>query len=90
MIGNAFKFTADGSITVKVELNLDNTLQLSIIDTGLGVREEDKKKLLKAFGKLEDDESKNCNRNGVGLGLLISNMICKSLSAKETGINIDS
>ena len=33
-----------------------------------------------AFGKSETDENKKLNRQGVGLGLLISNMIAKSLN----------
>ncbi|CAD8147576.1 unnamed protein product [Paramecium pentaurelia] len=90
LIGNAFKFTIEGSITVIVKDQKDGTLEIKIIDTGFGIREEDRKKLIKAFGRLDDDETKQFNRSGVGLGLLISNMICKSLSTKEAGIKIES
>ncbi|CAD8114737.1 unnamed protein product [Paramecium sonneborni] len=90
LIGNAFKFTFEGSITVIVSNQKDGTLIIKISDTGLGIREEDRKKLMKAFGRLDDDETKQFNRSGVGLGLLISNMICKSLSKKESGIKIES
>ncbi|CAD8192079.1 unnamed protein product [Paramecium pentaurelia] len=90
LIGNAFKFTIEGSITVSVIDQKDGTLEIKISDTGFGIREEDKKKLIKAFGRLDDDETKQFNRSGVGLGLLISNMICKSLSTKESGIKIES
>lgn len=39
-----------------------------------------------AFGKSESDESKNLNRQGVGLGLLISNMIARSLNWENVGL----
>lgn len=56
------------------------------MDTGVGIREEDKVKLLKAFGRIDNETSKTLNRNGVGLGLLISNVICYSLSHKGAPI----
>lgn len=42
------------------------------MDTGLGIRDKDKPKLFKAFGKLNDNDSSIMNKNGVGLGLMIS------------------
>lgn len=45
------------------------------MDTGLGIRDEDKPKLFKAFGKLSNNESSIMNKNGVGLGLLISHQL---------------
>lgn len=42
-------------------------------DTGLGIKEEDKPKLFKLFGKLED--TAHINTSGIGLGL----NICKKI-----------
>ena len=58
------------------------------MDTGLGIKDEDKNKLIKAFAKIDTDESKVLNRHGVGLGLLISNIIAKTLNFKMLGIDI--
>lgn len=58
------------------------------MDTGLGIKDEDKNKLIKAFAKVDTDESKVLNRHGVGLGLLISNIIAKTLNFKMLGIDI--
>jgi len=68
LVGNAIKFTYKGGITVKVaeKSKQSNYLDVSVIDTGIGIREEDKGKLFKMYGKLEDEES--VNKNGVGLG----------------------
>jgi signal transduction histidine kinase len=45
-------------------------IQMSVQDSGIGIKHEDKKKLFKLFGFL--DVSKELNAKGVGLGLHIS------------------
>jgi K+-sensing histidine kinase KdpD len=52
-------------------------IQFSVKDTGTGIKEEDKKKLFKLFGFLE--ETKELNNHGVGLGLHISQQISNQL-----------
>ena len=49
-------------------------IQISVQDTGPGIKNEDKNKLFKLFGFLED--TKDINPKGVGLGLHISQQIC--------------
>ena len=89
LLGNAFKFTTLGSIEIIVrEIKMD--LHIYVKDTGIGIREEDKLNLMTAFGKSNSDESKNLNRQGVGLGLLISNMITKNLNSDNIGLKFDS
>ena len=51
-----------------------------MIDTGLGIKQDDISKLFKLFGKLEANN--NLNKHGVGLGLTFS----KKLSEKLGGI----
>ena len=51
-----------------------NFLEVSVEDTGMGIKEEDKPKLFKLFGYL--DENKEYNNKGVGLGL----HICKKIT----------
>jgi signal transduction histidine kinase len=45
-------------------------LRVTVQDTGTGIKDEDKKKLFKLFGFLE--ETKNINTSGIGLGLVIA------------------
>lgn len=73
LIGNAVKFTFEGGITIRVNYQ-NNILVTECEDTGIGIKEEDKVKLFKSFGKLHD--SKDINKNGLGLGLNISQLIC--------------
>jgi len=90
LIGNAIKFTPKGGITVKVtqESRQSYFIMISVADTGIGIKEEDKEKLFKMYSRLEDGAS--VNKNGVGLGLTISNALAVILSNKkeENGIEV--
>jgi len=81
LIGNALKFTSKGGITISAEQLINNQeeyIQISIEDTGIGIKEEDKGKLFKMFGKIEQSNT-IVNRHGVGLGLNISENLSKLL-----------
>lgn len=55
---------------------MKKTLVFTVEDTGIGIKEEDKNKLFKMFGKLEQDDTK-INTQGIGLGLTICQNILK-------------
>ena len=55
-------------------------IQISVQDTGTGIKNEDKSKLFKLFGFLEN--TKDLNPKGIGLGLHISQQICKQLGGE--------
>ena len=88
LIGNSLKFIKkiDGKITIEVFLKENNfsTIIFIVKDNGIGVKEEDKKKLFKAFGKINNEETREKNANGVGLGLLISYELAKNLHPTKT------
>jgi signal transduction histidine kinase len=44
-------------------------------DSGIGIKEEDKCKLFKVFGKLGGETCNSINPQGIGLGLSICNKI---------------
>jgi signal transduction histidine kinase len=69
ILGNAIKFTEEGSVQLKVT-KADNTLTFEIKDTGIGIRKEALPKLFSAFEQV--DSQKNRNIVGTGLGLTIS------------------
>jgi signal transduction histidine kinase len=48
----------------------DKFLQISVIDTGIGIDKKDHDKLFKLFGFIKDH--KQMNTKGIGLGLMIS------------------
>lgn len=69
---NALKFTQNGSVHIKVRIDGDY-LQIAVQDSGVGISEENQSKLFKMFGFLEETQAQN--KNGVGLGLVISKQI---------------
>lgn len=74
LAGNAAKFTEKGFIKIRIEdlKNYENRegLRISVIDSGLGIREEDLQKLFGAFQQV--DMNTNRSKGGTGLGLNIS------------------
>ena len=78
LLSNAVKFTEKGSIKLNVsvvEKTYDSKARIlfSVIDTGIGILEENKKKIFKAFS--QEDNSTTRKFGGTGLGLTISNQL---------------
>lgn len=74
LLSNAFKFTQQGSITIKINEKtelFDEFLEFSIIDTGIGIPRKDQPRLFKMFSML-DQRKEELNQKGTGLGLAIS------------------
>lgn len=81
LISNAIKFTPQGNITIRV-LILDEdvnqaTVKFEITDTGIGLNEEQKKKLFHAFSQADSSTSRQFG--GTGLGLVISQHLVKAM-----------
>ncbi|MFA6280409.1 MAG: ATP-binding protein [Bdellovibrionales bacterium] len=74
LLGNALKFTAQGSITllVKTKSMKDGHVVLVFVvqDTGIGIPKEKQKKIFEAFS--QEDNSTTRRFGGTGLGLTIS------------------
>jgi signal transduction histidine kinase len=60
-LGNAFKYTLQGYIEVRVSNYHNSQLKIEVHDTGLGIKEEHKEKLMHAFTRVDDNESKKLN-----------------------------
>ncbi|GMN09796.1 ATP-binding protein [Croceitalea sp. MTPC9] len=78
LIGNAFKFTKKGSITIKASIKKKNTICISIADTGIGIRKEKQELIFKEFSQGGDEIGKKYG--GYGLGLTISKKLVELLS----------
>ncbi|KAM3143594.1 hypothetical protein pb186bvf_004356 [Paramecium bursaria] len=89
LLGNALKFTQQGQISLKIIQRYKN-IYMGVQDTGIGISEIDQKKLFQAFSKINSEESRKLNSQGVGLGLLISDQIARQLSPNNQGIQIES
>ena len=79
IVNNAIKFTEKGSITITTTKD-DNTIHISISDTGPGIKKEDLAKVFSQFEQLH--KSGNRKVGGSGLGLAICRKIVKKHNAK--------
>ncbi len=73
LMSNAVKFTAQGSIRVEASEELqgnDVVLTVAVIDTGIGISEQNQKRLFQAFAQAEATTARRFG--GTGLGLSIS------------------
>ena len=72
-VSNALKFTSQGAIEVKAEL-IDQTatserVRFSVVDNGIGISEEDQKRLFQPFSQADNKAAPRVG--GTGLGLTI-------------------
>lgn len=77
IVNNAAKFTSTGQVVVRMfhEQRSEGKVLLcfSVEDTGIGIKEEDLKKLFSSFQQV--DSKRNRNIEGTGLGLAISRQL---------------
>ncbi|MGM0636002.1 MAG: PAS domain S-box protein [Bacteroidota bacterium] len=84
LLNNALKFTDKGYVELKLSL-LDQqakkaNLRFEVIDTGIGIKEQNLNKIFKAF--VQEDNSVSKKHGGTGLGLTISNKILKFMNSR--------
>lgn len=80
LIVNAIKFTKKGGVTLAVSEKQDNTVVVSVADTGIGISKENIPKLFEKFYQV--DSSATREAQGTGLGLYISRMIIEMMGGK--------
>jgi signal transduction histidine kinase/DNA-binding response OmpR family regulator/HPt (histidine-containing phosphotransfer) domain-containing protein len=81
LVKNAVKFTPEGSVTVMARFTIyagKEAVCVSVADTGIGVSEEDRKRLFTTF--MQADVSTTRRFGGTGLGLAISRNLVELMS----------
>lgn len=87
LVGNAIKFTDQGSVTLRAKVKrqpmtaqdqvLPGYVQISVEDTGIGVPLEKQTRLFQAFSQV--DSGRTRKYGGTGLGLVISQKLVEAM-----------
>lgn len=90
LLGNSIKFTQQGSVTIVSHATMLNAatetqnavyrIQVSVRDTGIGIKEEDHKKLFKLFSQIDSSLARSFS--GTGLGLAISDKLVRLMNGQ--------
>ncbi len=90
-LSNAFKFTHEGEIQIKVSLEYtdqttnDSKLKFTVTDTGIGIQPEYQSRLFRSFTQADTSISRKYGGTGLGLS------ICKKLAELMGGeVGVDS
>jgi PAS domain S-box-containing protein len=70
LLSNAFKFTFEGAITVRLHSADDNQVILQIQDTGTGIAPEHLPHLFERFYQIRDTQARTYEGSGIGLALV--------------------
>ncbi len=81
LVGNAIKFTTQGSIRIVLDAD-DKLIRFSIIDTGEGIADSELSNIFKPFGQIEKPLKQR--HEGTGLGLAISEHLACLLGGNLT------
>ncbi len=84
LVGNALKFTSEGEVSLKVQLDViedkGESIHFTVTDTGVGILEEKLKSIFESF--CQADTSTTREFGGTGLGLTISRRLVEMMGGR--------
>lgn len=80
LASNAVNYTDEGSIDIKLQRVGTDTVRISVKDTGIGIPEEDMKRLFQPFQQIDSSLTKK--NKGTGLGLYLCRKLITLLNGK--------
>jgi PAS domain S-box-containing protein len=89
LVSNAIKFTIRGEVSLSIKSTRvtkeEVDLVFTVSDTGIGIAEEDRKRLFQSFSQIENSYTRQYG--GTGLGLVISKQLLEMMGGR---IEVDS
>ena len=86
LLSNASKFTKQGTVTLRAHRETvddgSEWLELAVCDTGIGMTDEQLRKIFEAFSQAENTTSRDYG--GTGLGLTITRRLCQMMGGDVT------
>jgi two-component system sensor histidine kinase/response regulator len=80
LIGNAVKFTAHGTVQLRVWLAAADRVGVEVVDTGIGIPLDKQEKLFGKFAQADDSTTRRYG--GTGLGLAISRQLVEAMGGE--------
>jgi len=74
LLSNALKFTPRGSVSIRVGFD-DRNVWTSVADTGIGISEENQKRIFEEFAQADSSYARRAGGTGLGLS------ICRRLAS---------
>lgn len=80
LIGNAIKYTKEGSVTLRVNQIKPDKIEFAVTDTGIGIPKNNQSKVFGKFFRVEDYRTRETT--GTGLGLYVCQKLANKLGTK--------
>ena len=84
LLGNAFKFTKNGEVSVQVEVEEEDDKQclvrFAVHDTGVGIKKDAQRQIFSSFSQADNSVTRNFG--GTGLGLTIAKQLCEMMGGQ--------
>jgi signal transduction histidine kinase len=81
LVGNAYKFTPEGTIEINCKPFINNSILFEVKDTGIGIAPEMQSIIFERFRKAEN-KTQQKQPDGIGLGLTISKGLVELMGGK--------
>ncbi|MGB1109503.1 MAG: response regulator [Gammaproteobacteria bacterium] len=95
LIGNAIKFTHEGSVTLKVRSD-EERMKIAVVDTGIGIPQEKLEHIFEPFRQADGSTTRKYGGTGLGLSisrsiieLLGGTLVCRSEEGQGSTFEID-
>ena len=90
LLTNAVKYTHEGSVKLAISSEKANApnkilLKVTVIDTGIGIKEEDMQKMFSPFAHIEEEHNKTIEGTGLGMSIVM-----KMLGMMESRLEVKS